>query len=404
MNAGSPIGGIHASSGCPRRLSQLDRSRRSPLLVVSSSAPPRLGGISSLLDIVCATLMQSTDRELHLLCPPGTGGGRAHVVHDRLAWSRQGVFNLPLQMRNALVFGQLLRRHRFELVIFFDAAARLYGLPMAPRAEATVYVHGHELKAPSRPGEFLSHRLTLQCRALRRAQRVIVNSHATGELLRERAPDVEFRVLHPCYDPRRIYDPARHSESPYREPSGTFVLLTVSRLVERKGHEHVLRLLAHVDRRLPPYRYYIVGDGRHRTILKQLAHQLGLSQRVVFTGNVPTEQLGAYFHHADLFVMLPQPARGGFEGFGLSYVEAGLSGTAAIGSAHDGAVEAVQHDVTGWILHTDQEERAAEELLALVRDANRRRRYAEAARAWASRELDPARFVRELLGQLSAAS
>jgi len=35
-----------------------------------------------------------------------------------------------------------------------------------------------------------------------------------------------------------------------------------------------------------------------------------------------------------------------------------------------------------------------------VRDAGRRRRYAEAACAWASRELDPARFVRELLGPL----
>lgn len=370
-----------------------------PLLVVSSSAPPQLGGIASLLEIVCTTLMKSGDRALHLLCRPGTGGGLAHVVHDRLAWPRRGVFNLPLQTRNALLFGQLMRRQRFDLVIFLDAAARLYGLRVAPRAEATVYVHGHELRAASAPGELLSRRLALQSGALRRATRVLVNSRATGELLRVRVPDVESCVLHPCYDPRRIYDPARHAESPYHEPPGTFVLLTVSRLVKRKGHDRVLRLLARIDGQLPRYRYYVVGAGPHRAALTQLAHRLGLSERVVFTGSVPIDQLGAYFHHADLFVMLPEPASAGFEGFGLTYVEAGLSGTAAIASTHGGAVEAVQHDVTGWILETGHEERAAKELLALALDVDRRRRYAAAARAWAVRELDPARFVRELLGQ-----
>jgi len=164
----------------------------------------------------------------------------------------------------------------------------------------------------------------------------------------------------------------------------------------------VMRLLARIDAQMPPYRYYIVGDGRHRPVLEELARQLGLTERVVFAGRVPTEELGAYYHHADLFVMLSQPARAGFEGFGLTYVEAGLSGTAAVGSQHDGAGEAVHHDVTGWTLSDDGDERAAGELLALVRDARRRQRYAEAAREWASRELDPARFVRELLGPLGS--
>ena len=99
----------------------------------------------------------------------------------------------------------------------------------------------------------------------------------------------------------------------------------------------------------------------------------------------------------------PDRQRAAFEGFGLAYVEAGLSGTAAVGSAHGGAVEAVQHDVTGWIVDPDQEESAARELLALARDADRRRRYADAARAWALRELDPTRFVRGLLGRVGAA-
>jgi phosphatidyl-myo-inositol dimannoside synthase len=381
----------------------LDPPKRSTVLMVSSSVPPQVGGIASLFGVVCATLMRSSDRPaLHLLCRPGTGAGLADVVHDRLIWPRWGVTTVPIQRRNARFFAELLRRQRYDLVIFLDAAARLYGLRGAPPTEAAVYVHGHELLSPSVAGELLSRQLALQCRALRRAQRVLVNSRASGELMRRRVPDVEFRVLHPCYDPARIYDPARHAASPYREPPETFVLLTVSRVVERKGHDRVMRLLARIDAQMPRYRYYIVGDGRHRPVLEQLARELGLAERVVFAGRVPTEELGAYYHHADLFVMLSQPARAGFEGFGLTYVEAGLSGTAAVGTVHEGAGEAVQHDVTGWTLDADEEGRAAAELLALVRDASRRRRYAEAARAWASRELDPARFVRELLGPLGA--
>jgi phosphatidylinositol alpha-1,6-mannosyltransferase len=375
----------------------------STVLMVSSSVPPQVGGIASMANVVCATLLKLRDRPaLHLLCRPGTGAGLADVVHDRLIWPRWGVTTVPIQRRNAAFFAELVRRHRYDLVIFLDAAARLYGLRGAPQTETAVYVHGHELLLPSPAGELLSRQLTLQIRALRRTQRVLVNSRASGELMRRRVPDVEYRVLYPCYDPARIYDPARHAASPYREPPGTFVLLTVSRLVERKGHDRVMRLLARIDAQLPPYRYYIVGDGRHRPVLEELARQLGLTERVVFAGRVLTEELGAYYHHADLFVMLSQPARAGFEGFGLTYVEAGLSGTAAVGSLHDGAGEAVHHDVTGWTLSDNGDERAAAELLALVRDASRRQRYAEAAREWASRELDPARFVRELLGPVGA--
>jgi len=375
----------------------------STVLMVSSSVPPQVGGIASMANVVCATLLKLRDRPaLHILCRPGTGAGLADIVHDRLIWPRWGVTTVPIQRRNAAFFAELVRRHRYDLVIFLDAAARLYGLRGTPPTETAVYVHGHELLLPSPAGELLSRQLTLQIRALRRAQRVLVNSRASGELMRRRVPDVQYRVLYPCYDPARIYDPARHAASPYREPPGTFVLLTVSRLVERKGHDRVMRLLARIDAQMPPYRYYIVGDGRHRPVLEELARQLGLTERVVFAGRVPTEELGAYYHHAHLFVMLSQPARAGFEGFGLTYVEAGLSGTAAVGSLHDGAGEAVHHDVTGWTLSDDGDERAAAELLGLVRDVRRRQRYAEAAREWASRELDPVRFVRELLGPVGA--
>lgn len=375
----------------------------STVLMVSSSVPPQVGGIASMANVVCATLLKLRDRPaLHILCRPGTGAGLADIVHDRLIWPRWGVTTVPIQRRNAAFFAELVRRYRYDLVIFLDAAARLYGLRGTLQTETAVYVHGHELLLPSPAGELLSRQLTLQIRALRRAQRVLVNSRASGELMRRRVPDVQYRVLYPCYDPARIYDPARHAASPYREPPGTFVLLTVSRLVERKGHDRVMRLLARIDAQMPPYRYYIVGDGRHRPVLEELARQLGLTERVVFAGRVPTEELGAYYHHAHLFVMLSQPARAGFEGFGLTYVEAGLSGTAAVGSLHDGAGEAVHHDVTGWTLSDDGDERAAAELLALVRDVRRRQRYADAAREWASRELDPVRFVRELLGPVGA--
>jgi phosphatidylinositol alpha-1,6-mannosyltransferase len=66
---------------------------------------------------------------------------------------------------------------------------------------------------------------------------------------------------------------------------GKLVLLTVGRLVERKGVDTMLRTLAKLDEELPPWRYVVVSDGPFRATLESLATRLGIDDKVIFQSN-----------------------------------------------------------------------------------------------------------------------
>ena len=105
------------------------------------------------------------------------------------------------------------------------------------------------------------------------------------------------------------------------------VILFVGRLVYYKGVEHLIRALA----LLPPrVTLVIVGDGPLRRRLAALAANLGLAQRVRFTGWLDDETLRACYLAADL-VVLPSVARS--EGFGIVQLEAMASGRPVICTA-----------------------------------------------------------------------
>ena len=165
--------------------------------------------------------------------------------------------------------------------------------------------------------------------------------------------------------------------------------MTVSRLVRRKGHDQVLHVLAHIADRLPKFEYVIAGEGPARNELEALAIRLGLGSNVRFVGALDDEVLGAYYHFADLFIMLSKATENGVEGFGLTYVEAGASQTAVIGSNHGGAVEAVRHGETGLVIDPSNVGASGERVLELVNDSKQRAKFGEAGQRWAEDHLSP---------------
>jgi phosphatidylinositol alpha-1,6-mannosyltransferase len=87
---------------------------------------------------------------------------------------------------------------------------------------------------------------------------------------------------------------------------GAQVLMTVSRLTSwdrYKGHDRVIRTLPRVLSEHPDAVYVIVGDGDDRPRLEAFAAELGVSDKVRFTGAVAPEELPDYFRLADVFVM-----------------------------------------------------------------------------------------------------
>ncbi len=97
------------------------------------------------------------------------------------------------------------------------------------------------------------------------------------------------------------------------------VLLAVSRLTAEKHIDLLLESLKRVLKSYSNVGLVVVGDGVEKERLMNLAHTLGIEQHVIFTGW--QENLAPYYKGATIFVQTSY-----FEGYGLSLVEAGLSG------------------------------------------------------------------------------
>jgi phosphatidylinositol alpha-1,6-mannosyltransferase len=162
-----------------------------------------------------------------------------------------------------------------------------------------------------------------------------------------------------CPGPKPGYLVERHALQ------GKKVLMTAARLaaVDRyKGHDRVMRVLPDVLVEHPSTVYLIVGDGDDRQHLESLAAQLGVAEKVIFAGRVPTDELPDYYRVANLFVM---PSTG--EGFGIVFLEAMACGIPAIGGNKDGSLDALADGATGIAVDPEDASALAAAICAALR-------------------------------------
>ena len=146
---------------------------------------------------------------------------------------------------------------------------------------------------------------------------------------------------------RRVRTPAERTRAPV--PG----LLTVCRLSEpRKNVDLVLRALARLKSDFG-FRYTVVGEGDQEWALTQLAAELGLADRVRFTGRVADAELRSHYQQADLFVLPSGVSSTSFEGFGIVYLEANAMGVPTMALRAAGAAEAVDEGRSGFFVEKE---------------------------------------------------
>lgn len=133
-------------------------------------------------------------------------------------------------------------------------------------------------------------------------------------------------------------------------PGEAVRILAVARLVEIKGHEGVLRALAKLRPRVPPFRYDIVGDGPLRKPLEKLRSELQLTDVVTFHGAQPEEEVRRLFAHAHLFVLCSVNVNGDAEGQGLVLQEAQACGLPVIATEHGAFSDGIAPENRGWLV------------------------------------------------------
>jgi glycosyltransferase involved in cell wall biosynthesis len=117
----------------------------------------------------------------------------------------------------------------------------------------------------------------------------------------------------------------------------SFKMIAVSRLIERKGIQHVLTAMAELaDAEI---RLTIVGSGNYEKHLRQMCKEYGLESAVKFLGYCPNEQLPALYHANDVFILTSLA-----ESFGIVFLEAMASGLPVIGARTGGIPAIVSHE------------------------------------------------------------
>jgi phosphatidylinositol alpha-1,6-mannosyltransferase len=147
---------------------------------------------------------------------------------------------------------------------------------------------------------------------------------------------------------------------------GKRVLLTLGRIVaaERyKGFDDVLEVMPELASDIV---YVIAGKGDDTERLRRKARDLGVADRVVFTGFVAEEEKADLYALADVYVM---PSRG--EGFGFVLLEAMACGVPVIGSKHDGGREALRNGALGTLVDPANPAEIRTAITDLLRDGTR---------------------------------
>jgi colanic acid/amylovoran biosynthesis glycosyltransferase len=202
-----------------------------------------------------------------------------------------------------------------------------------------------------------------------------------------------LRILHIGVDPRDYAFRDRRLAPSH----GGVRVLTVARLVEKKGVEYALRAVAQVAPTVPGLRYDIIGDGPLRAELEALARSLGVADRVTFHGAQEQDRVRSAMADADLF-LLPSvtAASGDQEGTPTVLVEASSCGLPVVSSWHSGIPEVVLDGRTGCLVPERDVPALARQLCFLIAHPEVRARMGRLGRQHIEEHFDIRQLNRDL--------
>lgn len=181
----------------------------------------------------------------------------------------------------------------------------------------------------------------IEDRAVRSFDRIAVFSRTMAELLHSEHPRAAPpTIITPGIDLERFHPVPNRRESRRRLnwPVDDLLLLVVRRMVPRMGLDLLIRAFHLITPSLPDVRLLIGGSGPLRYDLETLTEELGISDRVLFLGYIPDDDLAEAYGAADLVIM---PTRA-LEGLGLVTLEAMACGTAVVATPVGGNVELLE--------------------------------------------------------------
>lgn len=170
-----------------------------------------------------------------------------------------------------------------------------------------------------------------------------------------------------------------------------FVVGTVARLAQHKGHDDLLDALADDLRAHPNWKLLWVGDGWWSERLIARAERMGVREQIILTGLVPTERVPAMMRAMDV---LAHPSYR--EGLPRTVPQALLAGVCPVAYDVDGTCEVCRHEETGLLVQPGDLQGLRNAIARLQNDPALRTRLASHGRTWCKREFSAETMVDRL--------
>ncbi len=315
-------------------------------LLVTNDFPPKIGGIQSLLWEWWRRL--PADRFAVLTSPHADAAAFDADQPYRIERTREPVLlPHPFMVRQV---NELARDFGADLVVL-DPAVPLGLIGPSLELPYDLVLHGAEVTVPGR--------LPLSKQALAytlgRARHIVAaGGYPAAEAEHAAGRELPITVV-PCgvdadrFQPLSAPERARAREH-FDISDDAELIVSISRLVPRKGFDTAIRAVARLGRTRPDLLLVIAGGGRDDDRLRRLAAELDAPVR--FLGRIPNDDMPLLYGCADVFAMLCRNRWGGLEqeGFGIVFVEAAACGIPQVAGDSGGAAEAVVDGETGYVI------------------------------------------------------
>ena len=355
--------------------------------MVTLTFPPRFGGIEAYYHHLCNEL----PADKIVVLAPNTPGEDDFDRNQHYTIVRKPMINpvVPRWPKGWFGIIKLASTIRWmNLIRSIDHAVRLHHIELIQAGQVLplgtlalwyfrkhkipyiFYAHGMDITLPQR----FIRKKTLLKNVIKNAHAIVANSeHTKRELVSMGATPEQVTVIYPCPNITAT-EPAQSvvdNISNNFHLAGKQLLLTVARLVERKGHDMVIKALPQIIKQVPNVSYVILGDGPYRKNLENLVAELKLGRYVQFVGARPQSEMSAWYELSDVFIM---PARqlpnGDVEGFGIAYLEANLFAKPVIGGNSGGVPEAVADNISGLLVNPTDVDDIAKAAIKLLTDTS----------------------------------
>lgn len=336
-------------------------------LLVTLDFPPNIGGVSVYYKNICENLPKNS---IFVLAPDTAyheafDNNVTYTIYRKKMISKT-IFLWPKWIPMIRQTKEIIFKEKIERILvgnILPCGSVAYVIKKKMNIPYHVFIHGQDLSMLYGIKKFLAKKI------LNKAQNIIVNSNFTRHLVENFGISTEKIItLYPCPNPLGSCNELeiikiRNSYNLHDKK----ILLTVGRLVERKGHDKVIESLPRVIRKYDNFVYIIAGDGPNQKTLLDLTKKFHLENHIIFIKNISDKDLSCLYELCDIFIMASRCLKNNdYEGFGIVYLEANSFSKPVIAGKSGGVMEAVINNLNGILVNPQDTKEISDAIINLL--------------------------------------